>query len=197
MALGDIYELVDRQTFLGQEIINRYHYRNVVENGTAEGLAIGWIQDVLLNITPIQSSDLQHTVVDVINLDDETDFFSQVSGISGGDTASGENLAPFIASRLRILRSSRAIRNGSKRYAGLREGMVNGTVVTTSYHTGLQTLADALQLQVTSPLGGNWELVLYGDVTPNRPAPIVVAVADVEPSFAVTTQNTRKTWIGT
>lgn len=197
MALGDVYRLVDFQTYDGQTLSNVYHYQNVNDPADAEALAQGFVEDHLPAIRVIQSPALEHTVVTVVNLNDEEDFHELAVGLSGNTTEAGQGMAAFICSRLILHRTSRAIRNGAKRYAGLVEGAVEGRNVNTSYKGLLDDLADALEVNITPIPSGEFELVLYGDVTPNRPAPIVVPISSVEAQWTISTQNSRKAWVGT
>ena len=196
MAIGEIYELTDRQTFGNREIVNRYHYRNVNEAGTAEDLALAYVGDVLPFVTPLQTVNLNHFAINVINYDDPGDFIEYAIDIDGNSTSTGDDMPPFLACRFVLHRASRDVRNGSKRYAGLREQDVVADNVTAGYKGRMVNLADALELNITSPVTGEFELVIYGAVTPNRPTPIVVGVTGVSALFSVTTQNSRKFWVG-
>lgn len=196
MAIGDVYQLVDDQRYLGQRVLNIYHYVNRRESSNAQGLADGFVQDVLPFITPCQSPNLEHVSVEVINLDDDTDFAQVAVNIPGNTAAAGDDMASFYALRIRLLRSSRAIRNGSKRYAGVLEGGVNSNSVGTVLLTPLSDLASALTNPVTAAPTGEFDLVLYGKVTPNRPEPIVVDIDAAVADPFVTTQNSRKAWVG-
>ena len=198
MAVGDVYELTDHQTYLSQEVANRYHFRNVGVSGTAEDCALAYVTDILPSLLPLQDDLLEHVRISVINYDDPTDYHEEaLVGSEGTSALGGDALPSFVAFRLRILRSSREIRNGSKRYAGLNEGQVNQNTLVAGEVVKLETLASALEQQITAPLGGTFSLVLYGHITPNRPAPIVVPVAGVQALSGVTTQNSRKVWVGT
>lgn len=196
MAIGDVFQVTDHQTYLGQEIVNVYHYINRREDGNAQTLADAFIADVLPWVTPIQSADLQHTRVSVINLNDEGDFADVVSSIPGNTTEVGDNLPSFYAARLTLIRSTRAVRNGAKRYAGLVEGGVSGNTVDGNILLALQDLATALENPVTGAPTGEWDLIIYGLPTPNRPDPIVADINGVLAEVQVTTQNSRKAWVG-
>lgn len=197
MAIDDVFRLVDVQAYLGQIVTNVYHYQNRREDGNANTLAEAFVADVLPFVTPLQSENLEHREIQVINLDNDADFAQLAISIDGNTIISSDDAPAFLACRLRLLRSSRAIRNGAKRYAGLKEGAFAGNSIGATQLAAMTDLADALTNPVTGTPTGEYDLVLWGDVTPNRPAPIVVDIDDVSPDPFVTTQNSRKPWVGT
>jgi len=193
MAVGDVYELVHEMHAGSKTMINRYHYRNVGVSGDADDLAQGFATDVLPAIQDFQSTVIQYDRLIVVNYDDLTDYTElDLTGNGGQSTATGDNLPFFVAGKIQLLRTSRAIRHGAKRYVGLRESDVVDNNLTTAARTRLDAIATALQANVTGPAGGTFELVLYGDVTPNRPSPIVIPVGGVQAFDRTTSQVSRK-----
>lgn len=197
MAIGELYELIDGQRYLGQDIINVYHYENRRESGTAQALAAAWADQVLPTIAALQMPQVEHVEVEVINLDDDEDFGVFAASVVGTNPAPGDPLPSFYAARISIKRASRVVRNGAKRYAGIPEGGAAGNALNGDTFDALVDIATDLQDPIVSVEGGEWDLVIYGRPTPNRPSRVVVDVADIVPEPGVTTQNTRKTWIGT
>lgn len=158
MAPGDIYQILDKQTLLGQEVLNVYYYKSDGGSGLqAEDLGDAFIDQMLPDIVAMQSNELVHTEIQVncvTNLDD-FHIHPLVTGNIGEFTQSVND--PFGAYGFELIRSTRATRNGSKRIGGVPDTVVTDGVIS----SGAITLADTL----ATTMGGN--LIAGGaDFTP-------------------------------
>lgn len=196
MSLGDIYELTHDQRLLGQQVINRYHFENTDIAGDAEDLAEAFNLDVLPFVQAAQHQDVTYVRLVIVNYDDPTDFVEfDLTGQGGGRTTSPV-MPSHICGQLVLRRSSREIRNGFKRYAGVTEADVTANSLTQAYQDLLSDIATALINPIDNIAGAIFRLRLYGGVTQNRAAPIVVPIASISVDATVTTQNSRKPGYG-
>lgn len=147
MANLDVYQIVDKSLFQGQECLNVYFYqaRNVLGAPTALDMSDAYIGQLLPAVLDIQNADLLHTEIRVQNLFDPADV--HVEAISEpGVGGAGDDLMPIFNSiAFRLVGDNGAVRNGAKRYAGLTEGQFTDGVVTgAGYIAVLDDLADLL-----------------------------------------------------
>lgn len=147
-----LYEVVLRQSYFGQEVLNRWNYVSSGGSGTASpSFGLTWA----LGFRPVgatfpadtvageMQSDLSTALifsgVQVRNVYDPTDFFEQfwavtVHGAEGSDPGSPVLAAGFVSSQTRL-----DVRKGHKRLAGVPESYMDaGGVLST---TGLSNLS--------------------------------------------------------
>lgn len=192
MAIGDLYQLIDRQDLLGQEVINRYHYVNVSLGGNANDLADAYIQDVLPSVLATQRSGLEHKTIEVINLDDLTDFHTETLVGATGTYPTGEGQLPFVTLSMKLVRSTRAIRNGRKAISGISEEFTNASGLDPAVQPLVDALAVAMGATIAAPLSAaGFEPTILGEPNDNRPTEIRVPVAGVV-FGRIGTQNSRK-----
>lgn len=143
MAIGDVYELVDHQTFQGKEVLNVYYYRNVNLLDTADNLAQYYIDQVLPLMLPLQISDLVHTSVSARNLFNDADVAEiPISEAGTGATGEAEGMPAFNAYTFTLYGAGSTTRPGGKRVSGMWEGgNVDGAIVA-GLVTALAALAD-------------------------------------------------------
>lgn len=211
---GDLFILEDRQTLLGQEVLNVYTYRwtgalDPSFDTASEQLATLFESQVLPAILAVQSSDVEHTSIKVINQFDPTDFaIVAVSETGDIPSATSELLPPANAVAFQLSSSTRAVRSGAKRIAGIPEGVqIDGVITDIDYTLDLTTLAGQLggiifttetipqpayqpiivkRVKTTTPSGDkyNW---------PETLAQFVFSlIADVIFDLIISTQVTRK-----
>lgn len=189
MAAGDMYLLKHFQTLYGQQVLNTYHFE---QTGGADGageLAAGFILDLLPSIKAIQSEDVLHVKLEAENLGDPGDFDLIGLANSPGSIALPA-ISSFTAHSFLLARASKITRNGHKRYAGPVETSYDAGQPVPSFITLANTLATALETEVTGPLGSTWELRIYRAPFDGQPA-IINNISGV--AFqGLTTQNTRK-----
>jgi hypothetical protein len=192
MAIGDIYRITMQVSYLDQECSNRFFYRNTSVDGNAEDAGRAVNSEVTPAIRDAVSDDVLWQGYEVVNLNDIDDFAYVGSGFTGA--LSGVTTAPFLAWGFRLNRSSRSIRNGSKRFVGVvEEAMDNRGEPTTTQQPLLDAIATALADTIENNLntGPQFEPVL---VRLNQVTQLPELVVKVQSAVftRLTTQNSRK-----
>ena len=194
MAQGDLYVVRDIQTHGGQQISDVYTYQQVNGEGGAEELAAAFIATVIAEIRTVQNVNVAHTLVEVVNLGDETDFALSpiVPSIVGAD--SGNYFATFAAWGFLKPRDRTSIRNGAFRIAGVTSTLIVDGAPTAGALAELNALAESLGTPLGDGGGNEW--VFGYQATPRgQTQPVFVEVA--LPQFKrLTTQNSRKVGVG-
>jgi hypothetical protein len=187
---GNIYQVKVHQRLLSQDLMNVFYYEQVTAAGDATELAETVDNEIVDLMLPIQVDDLEHFGVEVINLDDLTDFFT-LNVNKFGSTGATESLPSFVAYAFRLNRTTRETRNGAKRIAGVPEGAVNGNTVVAPFVAPAVTLANAMGAELTAAVTLN----RYKPVIHRRgSATLPDATNDVASCtfLGVSTQNSRK-----
>lgn len=156
MAVGDIYEVTDVQTFLGQQTLNVYFYRQdapfvPLSGNTATALAEEWEASVLPAIAACQTNALTHVEVRARNLFDPTDAGSALSGVAGS-LSSPDVLPAHDAYGLTLKHDNPSIRPGGKRISGVGEDRQTLGVPISAQVTLLNAAADAIAAPITGGL---------------------------------------------
>jgi hypothetical protein len=155
-----LYELLVRQQYYAQEIINRFHYQSDSDAGftlPANAMATAFgansldtgefdAETVMGKIQAVVNAGLSFLEVQVKNLYSATDFFTVAYNPApvGLFTGGGDNASPALAYGFVSNRTTLAVRAGHKRFAGVAEGAMSpGGVVPTGFSQAV-TLADAL-----------------------------------------------------
>ena len=201
LAVNDIVQLTDVQTYLTQQVLNVYYWRvDSLEaltdlNDIAEVFStyyIGAIDD-------IQSTGIVHTRAIVKNLTNGVDIHEEVYSIAG--TATGDNLASFYASAFRLVRSNLTTRHGQKRIGGIPEGHVNGNAITAGIAAAYAAVATVLGSQFvrTGTVDHDFSLtpVIVGRIPTGSPGAGQLDLSIINPISSaqfirVTTQTTRR-----
>ena len=193
MALNDIYQLVDRQTFLGVECLNVWYFQHTNALGDATDLWRAYRDELLPEIVTIQHVSVEHVGLSVNNLGNvadfnESDFAAPITG-----TRAGAPQPSFVSWSFKLVRQTKAMRNGRKAFVGVVEEDTANNGPNGAMQTILEVLALNLSQQITGPAGGTFEPVLYrrpGAISPGSPEQIVEIVAA---NFNhLSTQSTRK-----
>lgn len=200
MASTNRYELKLRSIYGSYECFNVFHYKQTSGTGGALELASSFEMQVLDDLKGITLTTVSYPDIEVVNLDDPTDFcvYSTITHTAG--TRSGDGLPAFVAWGFRLNRATREVRNGYKRFVGVSEtDQAGGSSV-----AGIQSALDAVELALSTALthagtGSSWDLVIMR-VTRNPEDPELPLVGYVYTDFpvadvthyALTTQNTRK-----
>lgn len=154
-AIGDIYEVVDSSTMLGQKVLNVYFYRlSALPVGFtgASDVAQGFVDQVLPEVRAIQTTDVLHQSVKARNLFDETDAHEIL--ISSPGIGAADSISTFNAFAFRLVGDNAAVRAGAKRIAGVNTTYVtDGVVDDAAQLTALNTLADTIAGIMTFGLG--------------------------------------------
>jgi|SRR6266853_771027 len=193
MALLDIYTILDRQTYKAQQVLNLYCYVcTTFVTATAAALELAWEGTVLTDCLPIQSNGLQHVGVDVVNLNNPGDFFSEVFTTPPTGTVGGDQLAPFYAYTFQYVRPTRLVRNGYKRIGGVPESAsTDGEHLSGAIAAAATALAAAMASPLTTPDGSAFHPAILHRPGPGHPDPAASQVTVVGFTH-FGTQNSRK-----
>lgn len=146
MAHLDVYEVIDRQTLAGQEVLNVYFFINneVLSARVAQDLIDKFLTDYMPDILSSQTGDCLHTEISARNLFNATDrAVNAISLSSGGVATDYQNT--FSAIGFSLVQDNGAVKNGSKRIAAVPDQYVTDGVVTDAgYVTILNNLAATL-----------------------------------------------------
>jgi hypothetical protein len=195
-VLGDLLQLVDNQSYLGQQVLNVYYYRVTATLGLADpylaDLNSYWEDNVLDPIIQIQGDGLVHQSREWRNISNGTDLFVESTAVPGANSvAESSELPSYVSLGFLLQRESLATRNGYKRFAGLTENFVEGNT-----WTGSTTSIDNIETALAGDLNIGI-LAVAEPVIVKRP--IVVPVGSYiyssigAASFrGLGTQNTRK-----
>jgi len=193
---GDLLQLIDNQSYLGQQILNVYYYRVTPALGIADGyleiLNDYWEDNVLDPILQVQVDGLQHLSREWKNLSNNVDLFVDGTVLVGANaTAPATYLPSFVSLGFLLQRESLVTRNGYKRFAGLQDTFVSGNTWVGS-PTSITDIETALAADLNIGIISSAEPVIVK-------RPIVVPVGSYLYSSigsarfrTVGTQNTRK-----
>lgn len=192
MASGDIYEVKLAAQHRGQNFLNVFLYRQTTDSGGDAGNLAELIKtDLVPAMIQVQSSDTQYITATVVNLDNISDFWTEI--ISDIGTLSGDAMPSHDAWSFIYLSSKQLRRSGGKRVGGLTEATQTAGLPTALMLISLTLLA--VMFEATLADGGNaWQPVLKQQTTPRGFVPkayeynTISGVDFVE----LSTQNTRK-----
>ena len=193
MAVGDVYQIKDKQLVFSQEALNVYYYQALDDGLDAESVATAFSNQIVSQVILIQTSTVSHIGIEVINLNDPLDFFEETFSIPTPGTIPSDPMPSYVSWTFKFNRSSRIIRNGRKAIAGVAESATSGNNPTATALVELEDTADAMGADLVVGTLGSCQPVIYGLPTPPPSSlPLrVVPVASVAFSH-LSTQNTRK-----
>lgn len=197
IALGDLLQIVDVQSYLGEQILNVYYYRwfsaPVLDNTAYEPLIDDFKNEVIMYVRPVQNTALIHERVILKNLSNGIDFAEVEIDVAGAiATPIGERLPSYMALGYQLVRDSLVTRSGSKRFAGLSDSQVQENSYAGNTEDA-EAVEEALSRNLTVGL-----IEVAAPIIPKRPIPVPAGSAYVYSSIVdsifkgVTTQNTRK-----
>jgi len=148
MPLSDIYLLVHKQTF-GSEVLENAYTFVKLDEGTSVDLNNGFAEDILPAIQQIQCAQIVTQELNTYCLGNLGD--SNIKDINTAGHLTGEQMLPvFNAVGYTFRPSSRVVRPGSKRIAGIPESdQVDGTITNSAYITDMNTLKAAFGAYVS------------------------------------------------
>lgn len=194
--LGDLIQLIDNQSYLGQQVLNVYYYRFILALGSEDGylelLNSEWEADVLPKITQIQNDALLHNSREWRNLSNNVDLFVDGTVVPGVNAAADTAREPsFVSAGFLLRRESLVTRNGYKRFAGLSEQDISGNtwIGAPIYITNLETaLAQDLSIGL---IPSAEPVIVKRPIVPPVSSYVYASIGSA--SFrGVGTQNTRK-----
>lgn len=198
--VGDLIQLVDRQTLLGQVCLNVFYYRmvSIVDLGDdyLSDLNIMYETQVMDLALPLQSSDLLHVAREWKNLSNNLDLYTNTTVVPGESAAGGAVMPSYVSWGFMLQRSTLATRNGFKRLAGVTDGAVEGNLPIAGAIPLLNAYAATLAADLMAGIVSVAEpVIVKRPITPPVGAYIYSSVN--EASFrALGTQNTRKSGRG-
>lgn len=159
MGQYDVYEIVAKQSYKGQDVVNVYHYQQseiILSLGgtTAQFLLNRWRDTILPAIAACQDGALVYTELTCRNLFNSGDKGSILLSLAGG-WGEQDSLPTFNAVNFDMAGDNPAVRNGSKRLAGVLELSQSDGVLTHPESLNRYTAAAAAMAQslIISPLG--------------------------------------------
>lgn len=213
-AIGDVFQLTLRQRYFDTQVLNVFYYQqlnanNDPVNNSSVILLGAFAEDVLPAISNIQVTELAYEGIDVINLFNVEDLYSDDSvEPTAGAYVVTSVMSPFNALEFRSSRVSRAIRRGYKRFAGMDESMIEDGFLASAFVPAITAVSNAITVSIAfsgAPLGATFNPVIVkrirevdaeGNVTYRLPEGNAEAiVADAVYSYLrLSTQNSRKTY---
>lgn len=150
-----VYELVLRQQYYGQEIINRWNY---ISTGTPAAVtgsfalvsAIGAISlaagSMIGLIRAIQNAEVNFVDVEARNVYSATDFYTRPFAVdTNGGFVGGQTVSPVYAFGFRTNRVRADVRRGTKRFVGMTDTQEEaGGVMNAGIQTQMQGIADIM-----------------------------------------------------
>ena len=134
-SLGDLIQVVDNQSYLGQQILNVYYYRitsiTPLLDPYMDVMAEWFDNTVVAAVRELQVNALLHVSREWRNLSNGTDLFTETSVIAGDQSQSAAAFTPsYVSAGFMLQRESLLTRNGYKRFAGIPETSIEGNVYT-------------------------------------------------------------------
>lgn len=189
-ATGNIYRLIMHTVLQGQECLNMFGYISQTGLPHASNLAIAFDTLVTPDWRAIVCDALTFTEVEVFNIDDPSDFYSQ--GLSAGGSVSGAYLPRFNAWAFELNRPTTLIRNGAKRLAGVPvASQLDGEAV-----AGVLTALNLVATDMATTLSGSGGETYAPAILHHQPllVPPYAAYHFISASYKrISTQNSRKT----
>ncbi len=143
MAFADLYEIRDRQSRLGQEILNVYHAERADVAFEAIDVGTAFLDTFIPSLLAIQSTFTVHSVIDVQSLDDPSDFTSITFSPNTGVRV-GAQLSTFNAAAVQYNRRRTDMKNGQKRWDAGLETDIAGNAWAAPFLADLDVAAAAL-----------------------------------------------------
>lgn len=207
MGYNDIFQIIDRSTLSGQQVLNVYFYWDNFVGSTRDSsdLLDAFEGQMLPAVTAFQTPALLHTQLECNNLFVPAD--REVRTISvPGEIGGGDDLPNFNALGVALTQDNGAVKNGAKRIGGIADSaQANGVWSGSGYLTLFNALADQLAAPLLDGIIEAWLPVIVKRllVSPGvyeLPTSIGDAVFGVVTEAAwnplVTSQTSRKIGVG-
>jgi hypothetical protein len=130
-ALGDLIQIIDNQTYLGEDLMNVYYFRwfsaPSVDNTVYTALLNSFDEIVIDKVIQAQNEYVTHTTLSIRNLSNNLDYAEMTIAKDGLlDVDPANTLQSYVTLGFQLIRDSLATRNGYKRISGLIESQVEG-----------------------------------------------------------------------
>lgn len=202
--VGDVLEftLVQKYGVLADQMLNVFHYEITAASGPEPLLAVGddlatqWVTQFAPLWAAVTSTGVSITGWVIQNLDDPDDFASGSFPTPLTGDVAGDSMPPFVAWGFKLNRTTRATRNGSKRFTGVPESLVASYIPTSGALPDLNDLAAFLgsEVDIAVPSPGTYTTT-WGPRVIHKTGQFTYAGVNIVLSAefrAVTTQSTRK-----
>jgi hypothetical protein len=124
-----------------QPTLNVFHYRQAVPlQSSAEDVATAFRFGPLGALATVTNSAQSWQEIEVIDSLDVANFHTLPVTLAGLITAA-EAVAPFITWSMRLLRSTRDVRSGWKRFSGINEADISGNVLQAAHYAAINAAA--------------------------------------------------------
>lgn len=144
MAINDWYRAEMRSQFLGQQLLNVFHYQHTqATTGDALLLAGRVANQILPALRAVCSTSWSMVSIDVYNLDNPLDF--AIYPITQAGLRAGDEASQFTTWSFTYLRGRSDMKSGGKRFGGLSESDFSGGLPSGGILSALTTLAVALE----------------------------------------------------
>lgn len=174
----------------GQECSNRFYYASPIGEGSAAGLGLAFVGDVLPAIGAALTSQFSSQIIRVTNIDTTTDFTEFAATQVGLRSPDISN--PWDAWGFQLLPSDNRVRKGAKRFAGVADVDVVNSTPSGGVIDELEALAVVLGGDITGGLV-TYTPVIYSEPNQSHPETLVIPLTGAI-FKRVTTQNSRKPW---
>lgn len=210
MPIGDLFQIDLIGNISGSLGVNVFHYRADTADVYSVDVALMFDADILPSIAAIESPEKDYDNIKVKNLFNVVDDFEMAPtttvGAWPGEDMGAHSAAPFV-----LTSPNRAIRNGAKRFGPVGEtASTNGIIDGAGYITAMDDLAELLDDQMEVDTGVYVSPVIIQrikylpegseDYAYRLPEDAEEAISgnilSVVPQYRVTTQNSRKSWVG-
>lgn len=196
-SLGDLIQITDFQTYLGQVCLNVFYYRwftaPAIGNEYLEALWTEYRSDVMDQMIKLQVEQVVHNNLQVKNLSNGVDFYEDDPNRTGLiDAPDSEILPSYVALGFKLIRDSLVTRNGSKRIVGVPEGNVSGNtyvglgVDIESFENALVGRLSVGIIEVAAPI------IVKRPITPPVGDTYIYSSVNGASFSGMSTQNTRK-----
>lgn len=197
IAFGDLLQIIDNQTYLGEDLMNVYYYRwfstPTLDNSAYIPLLEDFQAEVINEVVKVQNEYVTHTTTSIRNLSNNLDYAERTSATIGTlDVDPANTLPSYMTLGFQLIRDSLATRNGYKRFSGMIESQVEGNDYVASL-TPIGDVIGGLQENLTVGL-----VQVAAPVIVKRPIDPPVGSSYVYSSISavlfkgIGTQNTRK-----
>ena len=193
---GDLIQVIDYQTYLGQQMLNVYYWRVTALAGLADGyleeFGVWFNNNILPKVCQVQVPGVQHLNRDWRNLSNGVDLYVDGEVVPGQNPAPEANWLPsFVSLGFLLQRESLATRNGYKRIGGLDETDIEGNTWVGN-PVWITDLEDVLAQDLMAGIAVVAEpIIVHRPITPPVGAYTYSSIGSAR-FRGIGTQNTRK-----
>lgn len=198
MATGDMFLLTMNYvtSYGASQLANVFAFEQIDGGAGAAELGIEFFENWFPTIRAFSTTALTYESLEIINLNDPTDFALQTLSGEHGDN-NVEPLPPFVSLTFSYLRADRTVRNGRKAFCDVPEAYSAGGILVGDGITKAAAIRDLLDDDIDWPDDGStWRPRIYrrpgtyASGVVSAPGLMYPIAAISEPS--ISSQNTRK-----